>query len=446
MFIIQTVLSSFFIWCFIIAVLGLLRGEKKCPRISQKSETEALQKNIREALQKNNRSVREKNERQFAQEKKFAHASENFVATHEAAENLSRFAVVICAHDEENVIGNLLENLQAQNYPAKKFHVFVLADHCSDGTVAKAKRFGRVTVWERTGGERSGKGAVLNWGMDRILKKRREFDCVLFFDADNQIRPDFLLHMNEAFTKGAEIVTGRRLTENPFDSVISQWYTLYWAVVNSLYNSPRENLGLSAMLSGTGFAFRMELLRDSGWKTYSLSEDIEFTFLENLKGHRISYLAAATFYDEQPVRLSVMWTQLRRWCTGDFQIAFRYFGDWVKAFLKNPSWRLWDIFMGVGMTVFFGLTAVSYLAHGGLLIWQGQFPLLAASTLLSYAATIAVGFVAAANSGWPVKKLLPGILTFPIFYSLFSYISLQSLFFPQKKWVRIEHKSSRMHF
>ena len=409
MVIIQTLLSSFFIWCIIIAFLGLLQGEKKS-----------------------------------------AGSSEKNTASNDKAENFSRFAVVICAHDEENVIGNLLENLQSQNYPAEKFHVFVLADHCKDGTVKKAKAFANVTVWERTGGERSGKGAVLNWvlnwGMEKILQKQNGFDRVLFFDADNQIRPDFLQHMNDAFAQGAEIVTGRRLTENPFDSLISQWYTLYWAVVNSLYNRPRQNLGLSSMLSGTGFAFRMELLQGSGWKTYSLSEDIEFTFLENLKGHCVTYLNDAIFYDEQPVRLSVMWTQLRRWCTGDFQIAFRYFGQWVKAFVKNPSWRLWDIFMGVGMTVFFGLTAVSYLIHGALLIWQGRFPLLAVSTLVSYAATIAVGFAAAAKSSWPVKKLLPGILTFPVFYSLFSYISLQSLFFPQKKWVRIEHKSSKMHF
>ena len=405
MVIIQTLLSSFFIWCIIIAFLGLLQGKKKS-----------------------------------------AGSSEKNTASNDKAENFSRFAVVICAHDEENVIGNLLENLQSQNYPAEKFHVFVLADHCKDGTVKKAKAFANVTVWERTGGERSGKGAVLNWGMERILQKQNDFDRVLFFDADNQIRPDFLQQMNSAFLAGAEIVTGRRLTENPFDSLISQWYTLYWAVVNSLYNRPRQNLGLSSMLSGTGFAFRMELLQGSGWKTYSLSEDIEFTFLENLKGHCVTYLNEAIFYDEQPVRLSVMWTQLRRWCTGDFQIAFRYFGQWVKAFAKNPSWRLWDIFMGVGMTVFFGLTAVSYLIHGALLIWQGQLGVLVVSTLLSYVATISVGFAAAAKSSWPVKKLLPGILTFPVFYSLFSYISLQSLFFPQKKWVRIEHKSSKMHF
>ena len=405
MVIIQTLLSSFYIWCIIIAILGLLQGEKKS-----------------------------------------ACSSEKNTASNDKAENFSRFAVVICAHDEENVIGNLLENLQSQNYPAEKFHVFVLADHCKDGTVKKAKAFANVTVWQRTGGERSGKGAVLNWGMEKILQKQNDFDRVLFFDADNQIRPDFLQHMNDAFAQGAEIVTGRRLTENPFDSLISQWYTLYWAVVNSLYNRPRQNLGLSSMLSGTGFAFRMELLQGSGWKTYSLSEDIEFTFLENLKGHCVTYLNDAIFYDEQPVRLSVMWTQLRRWCTGDFQIAFRYFGQWVKAFVKNPSWRLWDIFMGVGMTVFFGLTAVSYLIHGALLIWQGQLGVLVVSTLLSYVATISVGFAAAAKSSWPVKKLLPGILTFPVFYSLFSYISLQSLFFPQKKWVRIEHKSSKMHF
>ena len=405
MFIIQTLLSSFFIWCIIIAFLGLLQGKKKSVGSSEKN-----------------------------------------ITSYDKAENFSRFAVVICAHDEENVIGNLLENLQSQNYPAEKFHVFVLADHCSDGTVKKAKAFANVTVWERTGGERSGKGAVLNWGMKKILQKQNDFERVLFFDADNQIRPDFLQQMNGAFLAGAEIVTGRRLTENPFDSLISQWYTLYWAVVNSLYNRPRQNLGLSSMLSGTGFAFRMELLQGSGWKTYSLSEDIEFTFLENLKGHCVTYLNDAIFYDEQPVRLSVMWTQLRRWCTGDFQIAFRYFGQWVKAFVKNPSWRLWDIFMGVGMTVFFGLTAVSYLIHGALLIWQGQLGVLVVSTLLSYVATISVGFAAAAKSSWPVKKLLPGILTFPVFYSLFSYISLQSLFFPQKKWVRIEHKSSKMHF
>lgn len=400
MIILQALLSSFLIWCVIIALVGLARGSRK-------------------ALFSGNVTVSGK---------------------------LRRFAVVICAHDEEIVISHILQDLADQHYPRTHCHVFVLADHCDDNTVGTARKFERVTVWERTDGERSSKGAVLNWGMERILQYRDEFDCVLFFDADNQINPEFLAEMNSAFSEGAEIITARRMSQNPYDSLVSQWYTLYWSVVNVLYNRPRHNLGLSSILSGTGFAFRLSLLDGKGWNTYSLSEDIEFTFLENLAGHRVAYLDRATFYDEQPTQLSVMWTQLRRWCTGDFQIAFRYFPQWFRIFAADPGWRLWDIFMGVGMTVCFGLTAVSYLFFFGLLLYRGEIKALLLPTVLSYLITILVGFAAAKMNGWPVKKLWAGIITFPVFYSLFSYISLQSLFFPQKKWVRIEHKSSKRHF
>ena len=393
-------MSSFFIWCVIIALVGLFRGSDK-------------------ALFSGNAAVTDK---------------------------LRRFAVVICAHDEEAVIGHILQDLADQDYPRTHSHVFVLADHCADGTVVRAQQFERVTVWERTEGERSSKGAVLNWGMEHILRYRNDFDCVIFFDADNQIAPSFLADMNAAFEEGVDIITARRMSQNPYDSLVSQWYTLYWSTVNVLYNRPRHNLGLSAILSGTGFAFRVELLEKKGWHTCSLSEDVEFTFLENLAGHRVTYLHKAIFYDEQPTRLPVMWTQLRRWCTGDFQIAFRYFPAWLKCFAAAPGWRLWDIFMGVGMTVCFGLTAVSYLLFFAFLFYQGDSKAMLLPTLLSYLATISVGLAAAKMSGWPVKKLWVGIVTFPVFYSLFSYISLQSLLFPQKKWVHIEHKSSKRHF
>lgn len=401
MILIQALLSSFFIWCVIVALLGLRRGVQPAPFGASAPEGRGRQR---------------------------------------------RFAVVICAHDEEAVIGHLLGDLEAQDYPADKRCVFVLADHCDDHTVERAAAYAGVTVWERSAGERSSKGAVLNWGMDRVLCQREAFDCVLFFDADNQVGPDFLRRMNEAFARGARIVTARRLSQNPCDSLVSQWYTLYWSVVNALYNRPRHNLGLSAMLSGTGFAFRTDILEGRGWKTFSLSEDIEFTVQENLKGNRVAYLDSAAFYDEQPVRLSVMWAQLRRWCTGDFQIAFRYFRSWAATFQKTPSWRLWDIFMGVGMTVMFGLTAVSYLVFFVLTAYYGNWHSLIIPTLFSYGVTIYVGYLAARLNGWPVRALWKGILTFPVFYSLFSYISLQSLFFPQKKWVRIEHKSSKRHF
>ena len=356
-----------------------------------------------------------------------------------------RFAVTICAHDEEKVIGHLLECLENQDYPADMYHIFVLADHCTDSTVAQASAHPSVTVWERTDGSRTGKGAVLNWGLNRILRDT-SFDCVLFFDADNQIGPDFLRHMDGAFKEGASVVTGNRLSQNPYDSLVSQWYTLYWAILDSLYNRPRNNLGLSSMLSGTGFAFRADLLREKGWNTCSLSEDIEFSVQQTLEGHRVRYLDEGIFYDEQPTRLPVMWTQLSRWCTGAYQIAFHYFIPWCRAFASRPSWRLWDMFMGVGLTVAFGLATLNYFVLAGYLIWRDHLMLLLVPSLIGYLATILTGFVAAKMDGWPARKLFWGIITMPLFYSLFSFISVRALLFPQKKWVRIEHKSSKMHF
>jgi len=45
-----------------------------------------------------------------------------------------RFAVLICARNEETVIGELIGSLQQQDYPADLFDVFVVADNCTDHT------------------------------------------------------------------------------------------------------------------------------------------------------------------------------------------------------------------------------------------------------------------------------------------------------------------------
>ena len=47
---------------------------------------------------------------------------------------LKRFAVFIPAHNEERVIGNIVENLKQLNYPADGYDVFVIADNCTDDT------------------------------------------------------------------------------------------------------------------------------------------------------------------------------------------------------------------------------------------------------------------------------------------------------------------------
>ena len=58
------------------------------------------------------------------------------------------YAVLICARNEEAVIADLLQSLNNQSYPADRFHVFVMADNCSDDTAEIARENG-ATVYIR---------------------------------------------------------------------------------------------------------------------------------------------------------------------------------------------------------------------------------------------------------------------------------------------------------
>jgi len=74
-----------------------------------------------------------------------------------------RFAVVICARNEEAVIGHLIESLKAQRYPKESYRVFVIADNCTDNTAGAAEK-GGATVFERFNPEKRGKGYAMRWG------------------------------------------------------------------------------------------------------------------------------------------------------------------------------------------------------------------------------------------------------------------------------------------
>ena len=60
----------------------------------------------------------------------------------ERAAPLRRYAVLISARNEEAVIGQLLESIQKQDYPADHLIPFVVADNCTDGTARAAKAAG----------------------------------------------------------------------------------------------------------------------------------------------------------------------------------------------------------------------------------------------------------------------------------------------------------------
>ena len=55
---------------------------------------------------------------------------------------------IIPAHNEEAVVGNLIESLKNQNYNKDLYDIYVIADNCTDNTARVAKKAGAI-VYER---------------------------------------------------------------------------------------------------------------------------------------------------------------------------------------------------------------------------------------------------------------------------------------------------------
>ncbi len=254
-------------------------------------------------------------------------------------------AVLICACNEEAVIGDLLRSLERQTHPKEKRHVFVCADHCADKTALKAKEHGAV-VYVLDEGEARGKA----YALDHLLRSiRREypdgFDGYLILDADNLLKQDYMEKMSDALSAGNEIITGYRNSKNFGDSWISAGSALWFLRECRNLHQARSTLGLSCLSSGTGFLFSRNIAQElSGWPYQTLTEDIEFTMDQILKGRKITYCMEAELFDEQPVTFRQSWNQRLRWSKGFLQNIQIYFRPLFHKMIRG-SFICYDMLM-----------------------------------------------------------------------------------------------------
>ena len=360
---------------------------------------------------------------------------------HPKAKKNLRFAILICARNEERVIRLPVRSVLMSRYPANCREVIVLADNCADATVERARNAG-ATVWEKMTPS-SGKGDVLAWGIEKV-RAMGGFDAIAVFDADNIVSPDWLGEVNAALSDGETIVTGCRHSSNARANLISGWYTIYWNMMNELSNRVRTNLRLSGKLTGTGFAFLLSALGSGGWRTRTMVEDVEFTVQGNLRGLRVAYVPGADYADEQPVTLQYMWRQLRRWATGGWQVVRFYSLPWVRTLFRHPSLRLFDSFFAIltGMSVAF-VHLFNVLALVFRLV-RGDSPAMAFRFFFGVVGFVFVmgWFTAWASVALSQEKRRPrivSILFFPIFSLILSASLLVTLVFPTRSWKPIPH-------
>ena len=251
------------------------------------------------------------------------------------------FAIVVSAHNEESVIGQLVENLHVLRYPKELYDIFIIADNCTDATARVAREYGAI-VHERFDKEIRGKGFAMEWMFARLFKMKRQYDAVVVFDADNLVHPNFLLEMNNRLQKGETVIQGYMDAKNPTDTWISGTFAIAFWLIDHIWHLAKYNIGLSSVLGGTGMCISTSVLRRFGWGATCLTEDMEFTMKVLLKGIRTTWAHDAIVYDEKPLTFKQAWNQRKRWAQGHFDIAGRYIPTMIKEGIRRRDIRLLD--------------------------------------------------------------------------------------------------------
>lgn len=354
-----------------------------------------------------------------------------------------RTAVLICARNEDKVIGNLIDSLKEQNYPKDKLQIFVVAHNCTDRTKQTALEHGAL-VYERNEPKDTCKGQALNWGIRQIQNDYPDyFESVVFFDADNIAGRNFIYEINKALENGADIAQGYRASKNHYTNIITKLFAIFWIYIIRFHSMPIAKAGLGGMVSGTGFAVKMSALSDESWLTYTMLEDVEFSVQHIMKGHTVDITDSAIFYDEQPTKLGDALTQRYRWSIGGTQLLKRY----LLQTLKYTSGHFF-----IGIRLLFDICCNLFIFSGiigeGLVITSMLLsPMKTSEVLLSLSISLLrscillmlpiIGTILCERIS--LKKNIDTILLFPAYMALSFVFGFISFFNTDIKWTPIPH-------
>lgn len=355
-----------------------------------------------------------------------------------------RFMAIIPAHNEEAVVGNLVESLKKQNYNKELYDIYVIADNCTDNTAKIAKEAGAI-VYERYNETKKTKGYALDWFLQQKIEEDAPYDAFFVFDADNIVDADFIKNMNKKLCQGEDVVQGYRDIKNPTDSWVTAGYAIFYWTMHRFYHLARYNLGLSPLLNGTGFMVRFDVIKPQGWDTVTLTEDIEFSLKRIIKGKKLGWATDAIVYDEQPVGFKQSWSQRSRWTVGHMQCIKEYTKQLAVSAKENKTMMNFDGFLYiVGSIPMFIITIVLLLTNFLMYAGNGMTEAELVMNILRYLVPtfllpIGTALIVMLLDRRPIKPMLKGLACYPLFMGSWLLINFKCLFKRETTWEKINH-------
>ncbi len=235
---------------------------------------------------------------------------------------LPRYTVLVPVYREANVIGELMGNLGALDYPAEKLEILVLLESDDTETI-EAARAARPPATVRLvivpDAAPKTKPKACNVG---LLLARGEL--LVIYDAEDRPDPDQLRKAVAAFEQaGPQTVCmqARLRYWNSSANLLTRMFSLEYGYWFGTMLPGLDRLGLPIPLGGTSNHFRVAALRGLlGWDPHNVTEDADLGLRAAVEGYRVGVIDSDT--DEEACAEVRPWIRQRtRWIKGYMQTA-----------------------------------------------------------------------------------------------------------------------------
>lgn len=375
---------------------------------------------------------------------------------------LTKFAVLVAARNESNVIEHLLVSLKQQTYPRLSYEAFFIVESEDDPTVEIVKRYGfQYFVRDRLTPDRRTKGFALQECIDYMKRNNMLYDAYMIFDADNILDPDYLEVMNDLRQTGVKVGLGYRNFTNANSNWLTIGSSIMFSYMNEVTNKGRSYLFHKATLMGTGYYIDRDIIDDiGGWIFTGMTEDVQLSSFCYYHDVYMRYYPMTCFYDEQATDYKTMHNQHLRWLAGYFQrrkflkkvgVQYDYHPKNLLRFM-NFEYRtglfpfvIFNVVMILSGVINLVFGVLGYVYHVDVYYCNYLLIMMAFDFLLVYVSFVLPAMITIIrdnkrmNLTW--KNRIIGMLTYFFYFMDFALAFIDGLLHPSKKtnWKRVEH-------
>ena len=351
------------------------------------------------------------------------------------SDKYSHFTILIPARNEEEVIKDAIQSFKRQKYPKDNYEIVVVINNTTDNTLGVCNAEGvRCILCER---KIKNKGDALKEAFDRLKKEKT--DAYIIMDADNVVNDEFLGEMNKSLNEGTLVAKSSMDIKAKENTWVSSSYAIYFFIQSILYSIPRNNIGASCAINGTGIMIKKEVIDKYGFNVRTITEDLEFMTLCALNNIKIKFVEGAICYAEHPSDFKVSMIQRRRWTKGIYEGFIIYFNSIIKNMIKRPNIELLDSLLIYSTPLILILSLISIFINLLIVPFPIYLIITSFSLLVSYISISLCALFVCVKSKKKIKDFLTGIIMFPIFLLSWQYLNIAVLFKKEVVWDEIKH-------